>query len=481
MSNLSKILLQLKRLETLASIKGLRAASNKAAKETVFGDESFPQQWAFVKDKNRFRAALCTRRAGKSWACGEILCEAVWNNQNIACLYITKTREQARDNIWWDVLQVLDDKKKLGFKYNNTDLMAWCTRTNSRIKLFGIDSNPKEQDKILGQKYKVIIIDEVAFLKIDVKQLIVKLTPSLVDNNGSLILTSTPSNNPNGLFYDLTKDGAGQRQGYSVHTWSTTQNPYVRQQFEETRDRLIASYPGIEQTALFKQHYLGQWCIETDKLVYRYSSLTNCIQALPASNKWHRILGIDLGWDDPSAFVTCAYRDGDTNLYIESAEKQPKMDITAVANKIKALKSVYNYDCMIIDGANKQAVQEIINRHRLPLICADKAGKEDFIGIMNAEFQCSKIKLLPNAKPLADEYDKLAWNEKVTTRKEEDPGCDNHCADAALYAWRRCYQYLNKVPIIPTAEELKAKEVADMRRYAENLVKQQKQEEEIWR
>jgi hypothetical protein len=31
---------------------------------------------------------------------------------------------------------------------------------------------------------------------------------------------------------------------------------------------------------------------------------------------------------------------------------------------------------------------------------------------------------------------------RVSGKREEDPKCKNHQADAALYAWRYCYQYL---------------------------------------
>ena len=49
---------------------------------------------------------------------------------------------------------------------------------------------------------------------------------------------------------------------------------------------------------------------------------------------------------------------------------------------------------------------------------------------------CSKA-----AAPLMDEYSQLIWDER-SQRREEHPAAPNHCADAALYAWRHCYQYL---------------------------------------
>lgn len=159
-------------------------------------------------------------------------------------------------------------------------------------------------------------------------------------------------------------------------------------------------------------------------------------------SKWSYVLGVDLGYDpDPSAFVVCAYREHDKALYILEATKQTGLDVTAVAERIKELEKRYDFDRIVIDNANKQAVEEMKRRHGLALHAADKTGKADFIELMNGDFISGYIKLLPDAKPLADEYAELIWDDKSEQRKEH-ANCDNHCTDAALYAWRHCYPYL---------------------------------------
>jgi len=45
---------------------------------------------------------------------------------------------------------------------------------------------------------------------------------------------------------------------------------------------------------------------------------------------------------------------------------------------------------------------------------------------------------------LMDEYGSLVWDDRAV-RREEHPAFDNHCCDAALYAWRHCYQYLSEM------------------------------------
>jgi hypothetical protein len=117
------------------------------------------------------------------------------------------------------------------------------------------------------------------------------------------------------------------------------------------------------------------------------------------------------------------------------------MDVTDVANRIKWYKRTFDIDRVVIDGANKQAVMEIQKRHDVGLTTADKTGKVDFIQIMNAEFIQTKIKLSIECDELKDEYLRLIWDDK-SLKRQEHPNCANHLTDAALYAWRFCYQFL---------------------------------------
>jgi hypothetical protein len=79
------------------------------------------------------------------------------------------------------------------------------------------------------------------------------------------------------------------------------------------------------------------------------------------------------------------------------AEKFVHLDVTDVAQKIRAYQARYELDIIVIDNANKQAVQELQRRHDLPLRAADKTGKSDFIEIMNGEFIQGRIKVDPQA------------------------------------------------------------------------------------
>jgi hypothetical protein len=250
--------------------------------------------------------------------------------------------------------------------------------------------------------------------------------------------------------------------------------------------------PLVEETPLYQQHYLGRWVVDDSKLVYRYLPGRNDAVELPrlGESGWSYVLGVDLGYEDATAFCVVAYHQHDKTLYVVHAEKHLGLDVTATAERIRRLASGYDLSRIVVDNANKQAVEEMKRRHGLPLHPADKTGKADFIELMNGDFIQGYVKLLPEAKPLASEYAELVWDDK-SEKRQEHPNCANHCADAALYAWRYAYPYLAEArkaapPKHGSAEwqELEAKRLAEEgERMKEEAIEQamaQKAERDEW-
>jgi hypothetical protein len=276
------------------------------------------------------------------------------------------------------------------------------------------------------------------------------LKPALADLHGTIAMLGTPGNLTKSLFFDIT---TGVEPGWLVVRANTADNPYMADKWRKEIDELKTNQPYIVETPMFKQMYLGEWVVNEDALVYKFNPDRNTFGHLPGYSRgdWQYLLGVDLGYEDASAFVVAAFHEFDKNLYIVHSSAKSKMDITDVAIKIKELKSIYGAHKVIIDGANKQAVEEIQKRHQVPLICADKKGKEDFIEIMNAELILGRIKIQEaGCSELAKEWQGLVWklkDDKVVIPKQENPACDNHLADACLYVWRYCYQYLSVAPV----------------------------------
>lgn len=450
-----------------------------------FVDAKFPMQTALLLDVAAMIVVLCTRRAAKSFSAIKRLLRAMYRHPGCSCLFLGLTRETAKRVVWKDTLRILNRDMKLGGKFNKNEL-SFTLPNGSVLYILGVDADESEKEKLLGQKYAEVAIDESASYSIDLHELIYGvLKPAVADYRGTIAMYGTPGNLKNGLFFDLTNGKNPSRperwllRGWSGHCWSTVDNPYMVDNWKAEIADLIAANPLIQETPTFQQNYLGLWVVDESKLVYRYMPVRNDFNgSLPAHKgrgEWHFILAIDLGFTDATSFTVLAYHDADRTLYVVSSHKKPGLDITAKAAQAKALKAKWPIEQVVIDGSNADAVAELNNRHDLEAIPADKTGKFDFIDIMNDEFIQGRIKLSPECQPLKDEYAALVVDEKklLKRKREEHPGCENHCADGALYGWRWCWQYLSveapPPPPINTPEHFAARVEAERQRVEAEL------------
>jgi hypothetical protein len=371
-------------------------------------------------------------------------------NPGVNCLFIGLTRLEAKGIIWKDILKEIDHKYQLGFTFNGTELTATAPN-GSVIWITGVDADADEMKKLLGKKYKLCVLDEASMYSIDQRMLIYGiLKPATADQRGTICMAGTASNVTEGLFFDVT---TGKEAGWKLFQWTAKQNPYIAVQWAEELQEIATNRPKFMDTSLYKQWYLNEWVIDEDAKCYKFSAARDCVPSLPVHvTGWHYVLGLDLAHSpDSTAFVVGAYSESWPILYMVYAYKETEMDLTAVAEKLRELERVYPFEVKVVDGANKQAVAELNNRHGLGLIPADKTGKVDFITIMNDDFIQEKVKLLPQTKGLQEEYNRLIWLTdgagKVKEPKKENPNIHQDLADAALYMWRYCYSYLFRPPV----------------------------------
>ena len=408
-------------------------------------DPSFPQQTKAILHPAKKKAYFCTRRAAKSYTDGLEIFKTCQENPFCNALYVGLTRSSAKGIIWKDVFEEIDRKHNLGCSFNLAELTVTLPN-GSVIYVTGIDADAKEMEKLLGKKYKIVVLDESSLYSVDLRKFAYGIIdPALTDDDGTLIFSGTAGDLTQGLFYDIT---TGKEPGWELFQWTAHDNPYVRKNWVKKLDEIRATRPAFMETPLFKQWYLNQWVVDENKLVYRFASGRNEYEALPKyrSGQWQFVLGVDLGYEpDPSAFVVCAFHENDSTLYTLECEKKTQMDVTDVANKIKWYQSRFPIYKVIIDGSNKQAVEEMQKRHELSLTSADKREKADFIQLMNGELIQGKIKLSPQCKELKDETLTLIWvvkDDTILFPRKENANCANHLCDAWLYAWRYCYPFM---------------------------------------
>lgn len=410
-----------------------------AAEKYDFVDYNFKRQAAILADEGRFQAWLFTRRFGKSTTFAKKGCGVNANNPGSKTLFLALTLDSAKGIIQDAVEKELLEKNVPFRLYEREGIFDF--KNGAMFRCFGVDSNYKEMKKILGQAYDLVGIDESGSMTVDVETLIMQMIlAALVDRNGSLVMLGTAENIPN-TFYQKVTDGQHLDLPWSIHKGNTEESPYTGPNFKKEKESLIRNNPNVVKTSWFRTHWLNEWCADDDLLIIRHSEHLNETTDYPRGEVFY-CLGVDLGFNDASSFTVCAYSRNDPNLYVIESFKIGGMDFTDTANTIKTLQGRFDFYRIIVDGANKQGVEELKRRHGIPLTNAEKTDKATFLRALSDDYKQGRVLVHKDkSKALIDEQSKLMW---LKDTEKEDPRCENHCNDSLLYAWRECRNYLSQ-------------------------------------
>lgn len=409
----------------------------------------FPEQLEFIKDSSQLKAALCSRRSGKSEAVAYYLLHTALTYPNSDSLYISLTRKSSKAIIWKRKLLKIIKEFKIDCEVNLSELTITFTN-GSTIYVTGADEEDSV-NKLLGNAFKLIIIDEAQSFGHHLTDLVYfTLKPTIIECKGQICLIGTP-HIPFGLFFEVTNNKDPIK--WSLHKWFYYNNPYVAQLIKDDLEPLIKANPNYVNTTDYRKNWLAEWVIEQDDLVYKFKPELFFIDKIPICD-YNYVLGIDLGYNDATSFIVFKY--SDNILYIDYSYKKSKMDFIDVANKIQSLKLQYNFLAIVVDGANKQGVETLNKRFHFQLKSAEKLGKLTNIEIINSDFQLGMIKgLRNNNEELINELQTLSWdkNKRLKGIWTEDSKCENHLTDAMLYAYKYCKHYHYTPPVIEIVED----------------------------
>jgi hypothetical protein len=191
--------------------------------------DMFPAQRAFFEDMAKRKAALCSRRAGKTFGVACWLYEGGRDCPKGLSVYICLSRNNAR-LILWATLIAINDKYNLNLWFRTMDNQLIVQLPNGhKIWLAGCKDSA-EVEKFRGTKIRRAAIDEAASFGEYLRGLVFDvLDPALLDYDGEICLIGTPGVIPAGLFYEITTGrGYGQDAAskWATHSWTELDNPH---------------------------------------------------------------------------------------------------------------------------------------------------------------------------------------------------------------------------------------------------------------
>lgn len=185
----------------------------------------------------RFRVCAAGRRGGKSYLSAvELLIHGMQTVNGFGrdikdkeVWYIAPTFQQAKD-IMWNLIKTIGEPLIERTLENTATLIL---KNGRRIQLKGSD----RPDTLRGVGISFVVLDEYAFMKPEVWDMIIRAT--LADVKGSALFIGTPEGKNH--FYDLWKD-ADEMDNWEAFQFNSTDNPIIDvEEVEEARKVMSAA------------------------------------------------------------------------------------------------------------------------------------------------------------------------------------------------------------------------------------------------
>ncbi len=378
-----------------------------------------PAQSQIANDRHRFRVIVAGRRFGKTTlSAWEMFAKACATSDG-RITYIAPTFAQARDIAWMELKRVC---ATLATNVNESRLEITVRNlrgNTSIISLHGWES----VETMRGQKYDMLILDEISNMRDFWTYWQEVLRPALTDKRGSAMFIGTPAGFNH--LYDLfnLENDPQKGQEYKSFHFTTYDNPHMPQdEIEKAKQELTEDK--------FAQEYMADFR-KMEGLVYKEFDRTHHLTDTYPELVTETLGGVDFGYRNPTGILT-AKKDYDGVYHITEEwyriEQTEDQVIDAVLTK--------KFNKVYPDPENASAIAAMekkgINIREV------KKGKDSIVsGIKKVRemFKQNKIRIHRSCIHLIQELESYAypdWSpEKNAT--ELPIGKDDHLLDALRY------------------------------------------------
>jgi hypothetical protein len=456
-----------------------RAEAKRKASGLVDGirAELFKQQLDFIDDPARNKAAICTRRAGKT---------SMWSRY---CTILAVTKPRALIRVWavnrlrakqllWVEFKDVCARHKIHIEAHETELTIRFDN-GSEIRLLGADKD-KEAQKKRGDKTTMEVVLETQLFGPFLRTLVEDVAePCLFDTQGTMCLEGTPGPVPTGYWYWVTGEddsarwtskgmlvstgtqnevGEAEKElvgaGWSCHRWSLLDNPHLPHAKEELA-RIKAKRHWTDDTPTYRREYLGKWVRDDGVLFYKFNEGRNGYdfnEVKPWGEGWKHVLGWDLGYRDDMALGAWGWHPDYRELFHAAEWKKPGATAEEVMEVVKKWEGMgFNFVAKVADtgGGGRMYVEDVMSRYSQVFEPAKKTEKLDHVRMMNDDFITGRLKVQRGSQ-YAMELSALPkdpdWDPDSGKPPGEDPRFPNHLCDALLYCWRWAFAHLDFTP-----------------------------------
>jgi PBSX family phage terminase large subunit len=443
----------------------------------------FKEQLEVLKSPAKNKVIVCSRRSGKSYMISAALLQKAMSTPDSVHLYIGLTKASAR-NVIWSILTRMIEDYKLPCVFNEHTLTI---KFNNRSRI--IIEGCKDQttiERLRGMALHTAVIDECQAVPTQLANSLISeiISPALKDYNGELILAGTPCALLKSILY-LAWNGDKPYKNFEKFHWNVTNNVKFPRfvsgvSTPETYLEEICNETGYKTTDPgFQREFLGNFVEDKDSLVYGFDPDRDVCESLPAGHEWSYIVSCDLGFNDSDAAVVGAFSYTHRIAYVVETFSEAGQDFSTMAEKIRELNEKYNPIMTIVDSGSGglKFVSELNHRYGIRAKPAEKYNpKAGGCAMMADSFRKQEFKVLDNDSNqiLIAQLSNITFlikTDKDGNTKRVVPDGKNvvtangiigdDAADACLYLFKACRNYLSTELETYTPEQLQTKLIED--------------------
>ena len=466
--------------------------------DLVRGRYNDVQRW-LRDDPSTRKAARCPRRAGKTTTAALYAADWFLRNPGKVGWYIAPTLKQAR-KLLWSAMRKLSRELSLGFTFHKTDATIGFPG-DGELWFAGADDQDS-MTAMLGHAPSLIFVDEAAsFDSATFSYLLDEvLEPSLMDEDGTMVLLSTPGNILAGRYYEITgphgtqitrfEDGRrsvarpfrerkspawrGVVSEWSLHTWSLKENAARPDLWKKALARKKEK-GWSDNNPIWRRQYLGEWTEADPHLrTFLFDEARDTwdpprtpegFVVLPKEHSWRFIIGMDQGSSDPFAIQVAAWSFTSPLLLHCYEWETTRITIGELALKLEAVAAMCggwgNVDETVSDHGQlgDVIINTLAEQYGIFVEKADKKNKLDHIELTNGEMKDGRTRVLKHSR-LAGEMAVLQNDPK---RPGKTIGGSNNNTDAWLYLTHRAREKNTRTAAVLTpAQQREAERSAEI-------------------
>lgn len=302
----------------------------------------------------------------------------------------------------------------------------------------------RAEGKLRGCTLQAALVDEASIIPESSWMILIQ---RIAMNKGKIFATT----NPDSSMHWLKKDFIDNNPDVTTYYFDLNDNPVLK---EEERDFLRRQHSGV----YYRRFIAGEWCMAEGAVFEFFDEKIHCLRRPPAYAKQH-IVGVDIGFTNPTAFVLLGYNDeASPPLWVEEeyywdSKKTGRTKTTAeFAEDLKDFCWGHNVKAVYIDPAAASFKIEMrrMGLTGIPIKDADN-NVEEGIKTLSSYMHMGDLKIVSKCKHLIGEIQGYCWDSKAAERGVDQPiKRADHLVDSLRYS---LYSHFGKRTTLDYHEE----------------------------